>query len=529
MARKESDRTRFAHGCRYLRTASYDTHNGGVSYSTHIEQVEAQLGLVPQAASGSTCHLITGVGAAEAYGPVFDTKDGSAKLRGRTPLSLDRDRILYSDSFRRQDDKYHVLFFGKTRRARNYTSHAVKAAHLARTVAGRLRLNTDLAEAIILGSKTGAVPFLHMGKEVVSGWVETKLNAIRPEDSTGGVNSPPVRKRRRPTSQVSQLDIGVTAPIPEPLDEPGWLKRLQVNSPLTKQRSERYFPIARGPKDAKPYSSGAESYWTLAINPFLLERRSPNADTAFTAETIYGIWRHSLPAEDENLAGFEHSVRLQDDTTYSLKESHVTYEAMVARYCDDIAWVIENISEAARVDSADGSTTAYQRLGKQASSSGVELARAVLDALLLNDPGKLYTFFIDDLVVNSEPLLREAPVVRSEEAVRSAICLSASGSETLRAMVEFLEQDVFKNQAIGYRNQAVSAITTTALDILNSEDKVALMPRIEKLGMVEGWMNPDVRSDVVQLLADDAFRLHACVATLVSMSDRDVFDLVGMD
>jgi dGTP triphosphohydrolase len=475
------------------------------------------------------------VGAAEAYAKLFESEDGRAKLRGRTPLSLDRDRILYSDAFRRQDDKYHVLFFGKTRRARNYTSHAVKAAHLARTVAGRLRLNADLSEAIVLGGKVGAVPFLHVGKNVVSKWIDDRLLELdrgAPDRETASKSTQGNSKQR--SGAGLQLDFGESeaadgqAPADQ-LMKPKWLDDL--DSALVQKRASEAFPWAMDGRDAPVYSSGAQSYWTLAVNPFLLAPRAPGSETTYTAQTMYGIWRHSLDVRKPS-SSFAHTVAVGNRTN-NIDESHATYEAMVARYCDDIAWAIENLAEASRVDSADAATahssTAYQRLGRFANQDDVQLAQPVLSALLTNDPGKLYTFFVDDLVNTSEARLDAAPIVKNERAIRETVRLSESGATTLSKIIEFLDKDVFSNPAISYRNAAVSEITKTALNILYSTDNGAIQPRIERLARIEGWFDEDIQSSLGKRLSDDVLRIQACVSLLVSMSDRDVFDLVGLE
>src|ERR1700686_3571073 len=46
---------------------------------------------------------------------------GKLKFLNRTPLQVERDRILYSGGVRKQTEKYHVLYNEQRRIVRNYT------------------------------------------------------------------------------------------------------------------------------------------------------------------------------------------------------------------------------------------------------------------------------------------------------------------------------------------------------------------------------------------------------------------------
>jgi dGTP triphosphohydrolase len=489
-----------------------------VSYSTHVADVENQLDLRSQACRASDCSLITGEGANVAYGEIFETPEGQVKLRGRTPISIDRDRILYSDAFRRQDDKFHVLFFGKTRRARNYTSHAVRAAHVARSVSGRLHLNIDLAEAIVLGSKVGGVPFLHVGKDAVADWVEDKLarlDAAALQTSEAGGSNP----RKSPRGQRA-FDLGDA-----PADVlPEWIDL--IKTPGLRGSALQMFPVSRGSTRERAYSSGQQSYWTLVCNPFLMQPRSERGDTTYTAQVLYGIWRHSMPKSGVASRPFRHNVKL-DEVDFNLGEEHTTYEAMIARYCDDITWALDNLSEASRVDSMDGQVqTAFVELATEQSEL---LPSAVTSALLNRNLGKLYSYFIDDLVSTSATRLDRAPDSPTEADVIDTISLSEAGKTSLALILEYLGERVFKKPAIDFRNTAVETLTKTALDVLFDSYKDALVDRVAQLGRVENWGNREFLDEFEPKLNDPVFRTQACVSLLITMSDRDVFDLIGMD
>ncbi len=90
----------------------------------------------------------------------------------RPCFQRDRDRILYSKSFRRLKDKTQVFLTPDGDHYRTRMTHTLEVAQNARTIARALRLNEDLAEAIAFGHDLGHTPFGHAG--------ERALNAICP-------------------------------------------------------------------------------------------------------------------------------------------------------------------------------------------------------------------------------------------------------------------------------------------------------------------------------------------------------------
>ncbi len=90
----------------------------------------------------------------------------------RTPFQRDRDRIVYSKSFRRLKHKTQVFLSPMGDHYRTRLTHTLEVAEIARTIARALRLNEDLTEAVALGHDLGHTPFGHAG--------ETILNEIVP-------------------------------------------------------------------------------------------------------------------------------------------------------------------------------------------------------------------------------------------------------------------------------------------------------------------------------------------------------------
>ena len=104
--------------------------------------------------------------------------NSKGRVRDENPCDIrpyfqrDRDRILYSKSFRRLKDKTQVFLSPDGDHYRTRMTHTLEVSQNARTIAKALRLNEDLVEAIALGHDLGHTPFGHAG--------ERALNAVCP-------------------------------------------------------------------------------------------------------------------------------------------------------------------------------------------------------------------------------------------------------------------------------------------------------------------------------------------------------------
>jgi len=91
----------------------------------------------------------------------------------RDDYARDRDRVIHSRAFRRLEAKTQVFTTRFSDHFRNRLTHTLEVAQIARTVAGALELNTNLAEALALVHDIGHPPFGHAG--------EDRLNALMRE------------------------------------------------------------------------------------------------------------------------------------------------------------------------------------------------------------------------------------------------------------------------------------------------------------------------------------------------------------
>ncbi len=102
------------------------------------------------------------------------SKDSKGRERNEKPCDIrpcfqrDRDRILYSKSFRRLKDKTQVFLSPDGDHYRTRMTHTLEVSQNARTIAKALRLNEDLTEAIALGHDLGHTPFGHAGERALN-------------------------------------------------------------------------------------------------------------------------------------------------------------------------------------------------------------------------------------------------------------------------------------------------------------------------------------------------------------------------
>ncbi len=104
----------------------------------------------------------------------------------RTSFQRDRDRIVYSNAFRRLKYKTQVFLSPLGDHYRTRLTHTLEVSEMARTVTRAMRLNEDLAEAIALGHDLGHTPFGHGGetalKEIFSNGFSHNEQSLRVVD-----------------------------------------------------------------------------------------------------------------------------------------------------------------------------------------------------------------------------------------------------------------------------------------------------------------------------------------------------------
>ncbi len=111
----------------------------------------------------------------ESFLSPYATRSASSKGRAReetpcdfrTDFQRDRDRIIYSKSFRRLKNKTQVFCAPEGDHYITRLTHTLDVSQIARSISRSLGLNEDLAEAIALGHDLGHTPFGHVGEKVL--------------------------------------------------------------------------------------------------------------------------------------------------------------------------------------------------------------------------------------------------------------------------------------------------------------------------------------------------------------------------
>jgi len=98
----------------------------------------------------------------------------------------DRDRVIHARAFRRLEAKTQVFTRRYSDHFRNRLTHTLEVTQISRTIAGALRLNVDLAEALGLVHDIGHTPFGHAGEKALDACMrvhglsfEHNLHALR--------------------------------------------------------------------------------------------------------------------------------------------------------------------------------------------------------------------------------------------------------------------------------------------------------------------------------------------------------------
>ncbi len=123
----------------------------------------------------------------------------------RTAFQLDRDRIVYSNAFRRLKHKTQVFLSPLGDHYRTRLTHTLEVSEIARNIARAMRLNEDLTEAIAMGHDLGHTPFGHGGetalKEVYSNNFSHSKQSLRVVDK--------LEKRGKGLNLTSQVRDGI--------------------------------------------------------------------------------------------------------------------------------------------------------------------------------------------------------------------------------------------------------------------------------------------------------------------------------
>jgi dGTP triphosphohydrolase len=443
------------------------------------------------------------------YTDIWKKDSENFKLNNRTPIQHQRDRILYSNGIRKQSERYHILYGGGQRIIRNYITHTMRMMQVARTICRALKLNEDFAEAIVLGSKVGALPFIHASKDVVSKWITEKIGEYD----------------KRENSFDNHRDLKLFIDDKHLPNHPNWIRAIQSE----KVRAEvlERIPHATGQKVDDAYTSGKQGYWLLTMNPYTNE----SLGNSFSPELMYGVWRHSLNAPfGKDTFTHNQKINKASNEYHKIDWRNVSYESLVVQYADDITWVIENLNDSntATLLGNPNSRGLFRDLFDQNNYDSILL----MQGLSKGDSGKLYSYFINDFINNSIKVLGKKDGLESKMLLKTGdeeyiIGLSKEGKEILNNFKNFLHDRVFKENKVLHRKKMLSTITDGCIDLIY-KDREYLNKYLQTKGNIEGW-NDEQKKTSLNLLNNEIHRIQATVNIFSELSDQEIFSFVGMD
>ncbi|WP_299229752.1 hypothetical protein [uncultured Psychroserpens sp.] len=444
------------------------------------------------------------------YNDLWAKEGENKKLINRTPIQHQRDKILYSNGIRKQSEKYHILYRDGKKIIRNYITHTMRMMQVTRTICRALKLNEDFAEALVLGSKLGALPFIHASKGKISEWAINKIKEIDFIEEKQYTNN---------KSKELALDDEYLPKYPQ------WIRQIQ-NQKILKQ-VESYIPFASGLDINNAYSSGKQGYWLLSTNPYTVESNT----NSFAPELMFGIWRHSLNSPN-GVDSFHHSQKISNaySNYHNIDWSNISYESLVVRYADDITWVIENLNDSnnATLVNNPQNKGLFQELWDQGNFDN----KLLMMGLSKRDSGKLYSYFINDFINHSTSILskneKELKLRLKSGEDSCLIGLSSEGEETLKFFKGFLDKRVFKENRVFHRKQMLETITEGCIDLIYQSKDDFLKNYIESKANIEGW-SEDSKRLATELLNNDIHRIQVAINVFSELSDQEIFSFVGMD
>ncbi|MDD4994114.1 MAG: hypothetical protein PHR83_17990 [Paludibacter sp.] len=478
------------------------------SYKNIVDQLEGHLGSYAMKSFDSNI-FVDGGDLFKYYTDIWKKDVEHLRLNNRTPIQHQRDRILYSNGIRKQSERYHILYGGGQRIIRNYITHTMRMMQVARTICRALKLNEDFAEAIVLGSKVGALPFIHASKDVVSKWIKEKVDEYD----------------KRENSYESTKSQNLFVDEKHLPNHPHWIRNIKSD----KVRAEvlENIPYATGQKVDDAYTSGKQGYWLLTMNPYTNESQG----NSFSPELMYGVWRHSLNAPFGK-DSFIHNQKIHKASSeyHKIDWSNVSYESLVVQYADDITWVIENLNDSntAILLGNPNNRGLFRDLFDQNNYDSTLL----MQGLSKGDSGKLYSYFINDFISNSSNILnrkdgKECKILLKEGDSDYTIGLSKEGKEILGHFKKFLQDRVFNENKVLHRKKMLSTITDGCIDLIY-KDREFLNKYLQTKGNIEGW-NDEQKKVASELLNNDIHRIQTTVNIFSELSDQEIFSFVGMD
>jgi dGTPase len=260
----------------------------------------------------------------------------------RSPYQRDRDRIIHSSAFRRLKHKTQVFVEHEGDYYRTRLTHSIEVAQVARTIAGVLGLNTDLAECIALAHDLGHTPFGHTGEDA--------LGALMAPYGGFDHNAQALRIVTRLERHYADFDgLNLTWESLEGI--------AKHNGPVTGPRAD-----AKHAGVPLPYALAAvNAEWDLGLDTFASAEAQVAAiadDVAYSHHDLHDGLRSGLFTEDDLMdLPVTGPAFAEVDATYPgldpMRRRHEALRRVFGRMVEDVIAVAQGRLDAARPASVD--------------------------------------------------------------------------------------------------------------------------------------------------------------------------------
>ncbi|GGE00219.1 dGTPase [Gemmobacter megaterium] len=260
----------------------------------------------------------------------------------RSPYQRDRDRIIHSSAFRRLKHKTQVFVEHEGDYYRTRLTHSIEVAQVARTLAGVLGLNTDLAEAVALAHDLGHTPFGHTGEDA--------LAALMAPYGGFDHNAQALRIVTRLERHYADFDgLNLTWETLEGI--------AKHNGPVTGPNAD-----PKHARDPLPYAlAEANAEWDLELSTFASAEAQVAAiadDVAYSHHDLHDGLRSGLFSEDDLMdlpvtgPAFEAVDRMYPGLD-RMRRRHEALRRVFGVMVEDVIAVARNRLDAAQPKSAD--------------------------------------------------------------------------------------------------------------------------------------------------------------------------------
>jgi dGTPase len=249
----------------------------------------------------------------------------------RSPFQRDRDRIIHSSAFRRLKHKTQVFVEHEGDYYRTRLTHSIEVAQVARTIAGVLGLNCDLAEAIALAHDLGHTPFGHTGEDA--------LGALMAPYGGFDHNAQAIRIVTRLERHYADFD------------------GLNLTWETLEGIAKHNGPVLAAPEKPLPYAlEEANAEWDLELGTFASAEAQVAAiadDIAYSHHDLHDGLRSGLFDEVDLMAlpvtgpAFEEVDRLHPGLE-KMRRRHEALRRVFGRMVEDVIAVAKNRLEAAQ-------------------------------------------------------------------------------------------------------------------------------------------------------------------------------------